>query len=1038
MSCSLFRSVSEVSPEQMFCLPGEQVTYMPHLHLNVTHTSLHGRTGSLDPDLHLGTQMKCELKQEVERAFHRSLTARLCVCWERNCSPLLFTCILCLLCSCGHDDDSLSGRGITNEVLQVLCSSLSKLRVSRQIVLANSSLTVDGLLALSHSLTTCSGIAGVKARLEEPPEVCVLFERGGETPGEKIVGRVPLLSKKLWLTHCSLHSAHMDRLFQTIAGCPQLTLLDLSNNTFGNNGLKKLLGLLPQLSSIQEINVSNNAVTVEGVLLLAETLRTCAKLKVVDVSHGGEQRIILKFHTSKSQQQVNNPEAPTTMENDLPLFKKLSLQQSCIRPGSMEELCRRLAQCGGLVQLDFSGGSLDRSSVEKLVKHLPGMTRLKVLNLSGNLLGDEGIRHFVNLLPDLHTLATVSLNNNNLTQTGALHLVRAMSVCAQLVAVEVSLGQEDRSVIQFAQSSACDLSQSLSLRECHFGADHLQKLADILVCCPYLGKVHMCCNKLPDELGVLLKALSKVNTLANLKIQNNALTPQVIEALLRDLHCNPRHLEIRVEEPWLKAEVTMNLISSCLNLNPNIQHIRVEETTLSITLGMSDYQGKLCTELSIPGADPVSVYSVQSIGLVDCTLQSQQLEVLRSICQRCPQLLELDLSHNSSGTELEPILSSLLPVLQNLTKLSLDRHVMDDHAAAVLAKMLPGLPKLCIISLSQCSGFTTVGACHLITALSHCHLLEDISLRTLQLQKEAMACLATGLHRMTSVKRLILSKVTMASGSSDKVTLAILPMLESLEQLRGIKVIELDELLMGEQGLLELVKHVPIWTGLRRISLCNNCITDDTGTSLVEALSHCMALEEIILSRNHLGDTSATHLGQVLPSLTHLRVLDLQMNCLQSAGAVSLISAFKDCRSLTDIVLSENQLGPLGIEKLSAALPHLCSLRKLHLVSVGTSDLSNLASSLGNCSYAEDISLAWNGVTDDVAVMLAEVFPLCQRLKRVDLEANSISVRGAKALAASVHCSASVQVIRLWKNPIPREEFQRLSEKEKRLSFSSM
>ncbi|KPP61290.1 hypothetical protein Z043_120629 [Scleropages formosus] len=354
---------------------------------------------------------------------------------------------------------------------------------------------------------------------------------------------------------------------------------------------------------------------------------------------------------------------------------------------------------------------------------------------------------------------------------------------------------------------------------------------------------------------------------------------------------------------------------------------------------MSDYQGKLCTELSIPG-------------LVDCTLQSQQLEVLRSICQRCPQLLELDLSHNSSGTELEPILSSLLPVLQNLTKLSLDRHVMDDHAAAVLAKMLPGLPKLCIISLSQCSGFTTVGACHLITALSHCHLLEDISLRTLQLQKEAMACLATGLHRMTSVKRLI--KVTMASGSSDKVTLAILPMLESLEQLRGIKVIELDELLMGEQGLLELVKHVPIWTGLRRISLCNNCITDDTGTSLVEALSHCMALEEIIL------------------------------------------------------------------------------------VSVGTSDLSNLASSLGNCSYAEDISLAWNGVTDDVAVMLAEVFPLCQRLKRVDLEANSISVRGAKALAASVHCSASVQVIRLWKNPIPREEFQRLSEKEKRLSFSSM
>ncbi|KAL4613677.1 protein NLRC5 isoform X1 [Arapaima gigas] len=934
----------------------------------------------------------------------------------------------------------LSGGGVTDDTLQVLCESLPKLRVSRHIMLSCSSLTTDSLAGLGRSLAACAAVTEVNARLEDPPEVCVLFSRGRKTPSETME-TLPLLSKKLRLTHCDLHPTHVDTLCQTLSGCPQLTLLDLSNNKLGNNGLKKLLDVLPQLSTIQEINTSNNGVTMDGVLLLVETLRTCRNLRDVDVSHGGEQRIIMKFHISKRWQQAKNPVAPLMMENGLHLLKKFSLQQTSVTPGSMNDLCRRLAQCTGLIQLDFSGGSLDRSSMERLLKHLPQMIRLKLLNLSGNLLGDEGIRHFVKLLPGLHTSASVRIDNNNLTQMGALHLVAAMSVCDQLVALEVSLGQEDRSTVQFALSSDYDLCQSLSLREWQFGDDHLQKLAEILPRCSRLEKLHLSCNKLPIELRVLLKTLSKLNALQSLEMENNGISAQVIEELLGELQCRLTHLDVRVVEPWLKAEAAVNLISSCLNLNPNIQHIRVEETTLSVTLEMrGGDQGKWCTELSISGADPDNtaplVSSVKSIGLVDCSLQERHLLFLQSLCHKCPQLLELDLSHNSSGTEGADFLSSVLPGFRSLQKLSLDHHVIDDHAAAVLEKTLPQLPHLRTISLSHCSGFTVVGACHLVTAVSHCRLLQNISLQALQLEKEAVAYLATGLHSMTSVKQLVLSRVAVVTGSS--APLVVLPVLESLGKLQGIEVIELDEMWMGDQGVLELVKHLPTWTGLRRISLCNNYIADSLGASLVDALSNCTALEEIILSRNRLGDMTGCCLGQTLPLLSCIRVLDLQMNCLTAAGGAALISAFKVCRSLTDIVLSENHLGRVGMENLCAALPHMPSLRKLHLVSVGTPELSHLATSLGSCTCVEDVSFAWNEIGDEVAESLAEILPLCPRLKRVDLEFNSISVRGAEALAAGLHSSSSVQVIRLWKNPIATDELQKLSEKENRLSFSSM
>ncbi|CAB1313873.1 unnamed protein product, partial [Coregonus sp. 'balchen'] len=844
----------------------------------------------------------------------------------------------------------LSGGHMKADTLKALTDSLQKLYISKQIVLNNSHISVDGLMILTSFLSVCPDVVQVDISGIEKYKI----------------------SKRLW---------YVQYFHLYITNDVDNGFVLISNNALENKGLKKLLDLLPQLSNIQEINVSENAVSMEGVMLLAGTLCSHRNMSEVNVSHGGNKKLFLKFHSSKSS----------------------------IQPTDMNKLCRRLVQCPSPLELDFSHGSLKDEAIENLLKILPKMTSLQLLNmshvqmstdgalllvrslidcqrvravelrpqgeafikfvnmkaeqatcrltqytlssgdveklsgilekcprlsdldLSSNLLRDEGVKSFVDSLPRLRIASSVNLGDNRLTQMGALYLLNTVTTCEKVVEVEVSL------------------------RECHFGADHLQRLAEILKSC--------------------------AAQLVKLSIRNNGLNVQVIEGLVKQLRCGHVQRYISIEETWITAEAAVNLVSCCLNLNPNIHTI------------------------SGDSVDMASSLSTVTISLVDCAVQGNHLVSLQTVLQRCTLLQDLDLSHNSVGRVGAEFLCSVLPSLVSLRKLSLESketsedlvlllaegllqaksieslnfsgHVISDRGAVVLTRTLQNLPNIRTINLSQCSGWTAAGALDLVRGLGQCLSLEGISLDFAQLDEESTVSLAQGLHAMTSLKRLNLNKkVTMVTGSPGEG--ATLVLLASLEGLRGMEEIELEGMRMSDKGVEELIKHLPTWTGLRKISLSENCIGDQAGERLVQALANCTELEVL---QNKLSLACAAKMGQVLPTLTHLRVLDL----------------------------SENPIGREGSVSISNALIFMKHLTKIHLTSIGTSELTGLAASLASCVCAEDVSFAWNDCGDDVAVKLSEVLPQCQKLRRLEL----------------------------WRNSISTSDAQRLRQREKRLNFFS-
>ncbi|XP_078113911.1 protein NLRC5 isoform X3 [Sander vitreus] len=838
----------------------------------------------------------------------------------------------------------------------------------------------------------------------------------------------------------------MQKLAKSLARCSALSVLDLSSNCLGNTGLKKLLDILPCLSNIQEINASNNGIGMEGVVMLAGALCSHHNLTQIHISHRERQQVILKFGPDE--------------RDDKQQLKMFRINNSSLMPSDTTKICGQLVQCRSHFELDLSHSSLPDEAIENLVKVLPKMASLQRLNvshsitstagalmlvrcltvsqrvksvvitpqiesfihfdsvkveqascrlthcslngenlerlleilqqgpqlsdldLSSNQLEDEGVKCFLDSLQKLKITSYVNLSNNGLRQQGLLDVASTLCTCNNVSGVEVSLGAEEKCLIWFTQCEGC--VKTLSVRESSLEHDHLVRLAEIVSTCPSLTK---------------------------LEFKNNLLQSDWIEDFVKLLNSSQRGFSVSIEERWIRSEEAVILVCRCLDLSSNIHTIRVHHTTLHLSLMKS-------SELT-------------SVSLVDCAVEGYQLASMKSIISRCPLLTELDFSHNSLGVEGAEFLCSVLPSLPNLTCLSigskeacvtvveklseallqaagiqclnLSGHVISDTAAQIMTRMWPRLKSL---NLSHCEWSAAAGL-QLVTALQVCVSLEGLCLDSLQLNAESSVCLGQALRNINSIRSLKLNKIVTAMGPSE--ANGVLDLLAAMEGLIRMEEIELESWRMADRGIEQLTKLLPLWTKLRKISLSKNLISDQSGDKLLEALKSCSHLEEIHLSSNGLGDLTAARMALVLPSLTHITVLDI----------------------------SENRIGYEGSVSLSKAITCMKNLTKIHLTSIGTSELCAVAASLAHCPLIQDVGLGWNNCGDNVAVELARVMPLCQKLNRIDLESNTVSVFGAEALVRALQLCPALQLIRLWRNKVSPSEAQRLSLRDRRLNFSS-
>ncbi|XP_072893128.1 NACHT, LRR and PYD domains-containing protein 3-like [Hemitrygon akajei] len=191
---------------------------------------------------------------------------------------------------------------------------------------------------------------------------------------------------------------------------------------------------------------------------------------------------------------------------------------------------------------------------------------------------------------------------------------------------------------------------------------------------------------------------------------------------------------------------------------------------------------------------------------------------------------------------------------------------------------------------------------------------------------------------------------------------------------------------------------------IQKLWLNNVGLTDSGAEDLASALSTIPSLTELNLSENELGNSGVKLVSAVLRN-TECKIQTVRLFSvgLTDSGAEDLVSALITTRSLTDLDLSVNKLGDSGVKLVSEALKNPeCKIQKLWLSGVRLTDsgVEDLVSAIITNGLLTRLNLGSNWLTDRSVPALRRLILAVPSLERIVLVKNRFSQTGEKELRA--------------------------------------
>ncbi|XP_078381243.1 uncharacterized protein LOC144664012 [Oculina patagonica] len=189
---------------------------------------------------------------------------------------------------------------------------------------------------------------------------------------------------------------------------------------------------------------------------------------------------------------------------------------------------------------------------------------------------------------------------------------------------------------------------------------------------------------------------------------------------------------------------------------------------------------------------------------------------------------------------------------------------------------------------------------------------------------------------------------------------------------------------------------------------------------VLEALKWNSSLTELKLSDNNIGAHGAAGLAEALQKYTSLTELYLSNNNIGAHGATGLAEALQNNKSLTKLYLSLNNIGDHGATGLAEALQNNTSLTELGLSNnnIGDHGATRLAEALQKNKSLTKLYLSLNNIGDHGAAGLAEALQNNISLTVLYLSYNNIGDHGAAGLAEALKKNTSLTELDLSVNNI--------------------
>ncbi|KFP23890.1 MHC class II transactivator [Colius striatus] len=205
----------------------------------------------------------------------------------------------------------------------------------------------------------------------------------------------------------------------------------------------------------------------------------------------------------------------------------------------------------------------------------------------------------------------------------------------------------------------------------------------------------------------------------------------------------------------------------------------------------------------------------------------------------------------------------------------------------------------------------------------------------------------------------------------------------------------------------------------------------------ISDLSELVEMQEKMI--NCVEDASGCSCYEI-PAIRNLRKIEFALGpeCgLQGfLKLVKILAAFPSLQHLDLDALSENGIGDEGAKSLSEVFSTLKSLKTLNLSQNKITDVGaeKLATALPSLSSLQTLSLYNNSICDFGAENLAKVLPEMTSLRVLDVQYNKITGVGAQQLTDSLRKCPHIKNLLMWNPTIPYGVLEHLQQLDSRIS----
>ncbi|XP_072890975.1 NACHT, LRR and PYD domains-containing protein 12-like isoform X2 [Hemitrygon akajei] len=596
----------------------------------------------------------------------------------------------------------------------------------------------------------------------------------------------------------------------------------------------------------------------------------------------------------------------------------------------------------------------------------------EVKRQSGNMESEAGRRRLLNTLHYLF-----ESQNRGLAQA-ALGSLKTLSFSG------ITLTPVDCAVLSHA-IGLCDTIKHLNLESCNIQCEGIQRLGPGLHKCQEL---RLGANDLGDSgVKLVLSALRNPECkIQKLWLWDVGLTDSGAEDLVSFLSTKPSLTELDLKYYELGYSGAKLVFLALGNTKCKIQKLRMRNVGLTDS-GAEDFASALSTNRSLTELY-LSVDKLRDsrVKLVSAALWNPECKI---------QKLRLGyVGLTDSGAE---DLASALSTNTSLTELDLSNNKLGDSGVKLVSVALRN-PECKIQRLRLWDvGLTDSGAEDLASALSTKSSLTELDLSYNKLGDSGVKLVSVALRNPEcKIQKLELYNVGLTdSGAEDLVS--------ALSTNPSLTELYLSNNDLGDSGvkLVSAALRNPECK-IQKLWLNSVGLTDSGAEDLASVLSTNPSLTELDLSYNKLGDSGVKLVSVALRNPEcKIQKLELYNVGLTDSGAEDLVSALSTNPSLTELYLSNNDLGDSGVKLVSAALRNPeCKIQKLWLRDVGLTDsgAEDLVSALSTKPSLTGLNLGGNSLTDGSLPALRRLILTLPSLKWIVLWGNRFSETGEKEL----------------------------------------